>query len=49
MIWKLIVLYVDPGSGMLLAQIITAVAGVLIAFRKRVASLFRKKDSERNS
>jgi hypothetical protein len=33
---------------MLLAQIITAIAGLLIAFRKRVMAIFRKKDSERN-
>lgn len=48
MIFNLTLLYVDPGSGMLLAQIITAVAGVLIAFRKRVAAFLRKKDSGRN-
>lgn len=43
-------LYIDPGSGFALAQIITAIAGGLIIFKKRLSNffrlIFRKKDDK---
>jgi hypothetical protein len=37
-------LYVDPGTGYLLAQIVTGVAGAFIVLRERILGFFKKDE-----
>jgi hypothetical protein len=39
---QLQLLYVDPGSGYVLAQIVTGLAGAIVLFKERIRMLFRK-------
>jgi hypothetical protein len=45
----MVLLYVDPGSGFLLAQVITSVAGAVLVFRNHILTfirhIFRKNGS----
>jgi hypothetical protein len=39
-------LYVDPGSGFLLAQLIAASAGIFLAFKNRIILFFKSKKNK---
>jgi hypothetical protein len=39
-------LYVDPGSGYMLAQIVTGLAGAVVIFKEKILWLFRKGGGE---
>ncbi len=45
-------LYVDPGSGFLLAQLIAAFAGIFLAFKNRILMFFKgdkvKKEAKKD-
>lgn len=41
---QLQLLYVDPGSGYLLAQIVTGLAGAIVIFKNRLLAIFRNGD-----
>lgn len=46
----IILLYIDPGSGFMFAQILTAIVGLVIIFRNKIIALkskiFNKKDED---
>ncbi len=37
----MVLLYVDPGSGFLLAQVVTSVAGAVLVFRNNILTFIR--------
>lgn len=39
-------LYVDPGSGYLLAQVVTGLAGAVVVFKNMILGIFRKVDEK---
>lgn len=41
---EMYLLYVDPGSGLMLAQFVTAVAGAIVILKDRIMGVFRKGD-----